>query len=99
MKTVSARKRLESIEREVLPSMFVGVLAKDDAWFKHMIEETLPALLSRALSLADECKKNGECKENEALCDEARIKSVFEETVKKLGKEHLARESRSRFRH
>ncbi len=99
MKAVSARKRLESIEREILPSMFVGVLAKDDAWFKHTIEETLPALELRALSLAVECKKEGECKEGETLCDEDRIKSVFEETRKKLEKEHLTRESRTRFRH
>ncbi len=99
MKTVSPRKRLESIEREVLPSMFVGVLAKEDAWFKHTLEETLPALESRALRLAEECKRNGECSEGDALCDEARIKIVFEETRNKLEKEHLTRESRTRFRH
>ncbi len=99
MKTVSAKKRIESIEREVLPSMFVGVLAKDDAWLKHTLEETLPALESRALRLAEECKRDGECSEGEARCDEARIKSVFEETRAKLEKEHLTRESRTRFRH
>ena len=99
MNTVGPRKRLESIEREVLPSMFVGVLAKEDAWLKHTLEKTLPALESRALRLAEECKRNGECSEGDALCDEARIKNVFEETRKKLEKEHITRESRTRFRH
>ncbi|MDD1778765.1 MAG: hypothetical protein LUQ65_11425 [Candidatus Helarchaeota archaeon] len=44
MGTVSARKRLETIERDVLSSMFVGVLSKDDAWLEHTLKETLPAL-------------------------------------------------------
>jgi len=99
MVTVSARKRLESIERVVIPAMFVGVLSKDDKWLKHTLEETLPKLEARALHLAQECRKAGECKENDALCDEARISAMFKETHIKLETENLARKSRSRYHH
>lgn len=99
MVTVSARKRLESIENDVIPSMFVGVLSKDDKWVKRTIEETLPTLEARALHLARECKKTGECGEDEPLCDEARIRDLFKEARKRLEKEHLVREARTRFHH
>ncbi|GFO97477.1 uncharacterized protein ig2599ANME_1681 [groundwater metagenome] len=99
MVTVNARKRLESIERDVIPAMFVGVLSKDDAWLKHTLEETLPRLEARALHLAQECKKAGECKEDDALCNEARISAMFKETRNKLEKENLVRKSRSRYHH
>ncbi|VVB87875.1 Uncharacterised protein [uncultured archaeon] len=96
---VSAKKRLESIERDVLPSMFVGVINKDDAWFEHTLNESLPALETRALRLAEEARKSGECGEKEALCDEERIRSLFRETRSKLENEHLIREARTRFHH
>lgn len=99
MGTVSARKRLEIIERQVLPSMFVGVLSKDDKWLEHTLEDTLPMLEARALRLAQECRDNRECADDDPLCDEARIKELFAETRSKLEKEHLTRESRTRFRH
>ncbi|VVB92143.1 Uncharacterised protein [uncultured archaeon] len=99
MITASARKRLEAIERDVIPSMFVGVLSKDDKWLKNTLENTLPSLEARALRLAQECRKNGECGEDDKLCDETRIKTVFKETRSKLEKEHLTRESRTRFHH
>ncbi len=99
MGTVSARKRLESIEKDVLPSMFVGVLSKDDAWLTHTLNDTLPNLEERALRLAQECRESGECAEDEMLCDEARIRDLFAETKSKLEKEHLAREARTRFHH
>ncbi|VVB97850.1 Uncharacterised protein [uncultured archaeon] len=97
MGTVSARKRLEAIERDVLSSMFVGVLSKDDAWMEHTLNDTLPALEARALRLAGECRE--ECAEDDPLCDETRIKAVFAKTREKLEKEHLDRESRTRFHH
>jgi hypothetical protein len=99
MVTFSARKRLESIENDVIPAMFVGVLSKDDAWLKHTLVETLPMLEARALHLAEECKKDGECKGDDALCDEARILTMFKETRKKLEKENITRKSRSRYHH
>jgi len=99
MRNVSARKRLEVIESQVLPSMFVGVLSKDDAWIKQTLEERLPALEVRALRLAQQCIKNGECSEDDPLCDEARIKALFKDTRSKLEKEHITRESRTRFHH
>lgn len=99
MVTVSARKRIESIERDVLPSLFVGVLSKDESWFQHTLEKTLPKLKERALHLAEECKKNGECKENDFLCDHARITVLFEDTRSKLIKEHETRERHTRFHH
>ncbi|MDD5616562.1 MAG: hypothetical protein PHH85_10215 [Candidatus Methanoperedens sp.] len=99
MVTVSARKRLESIENDVLSAMFVGVLSKDDAWLKHTLEETLPMLEARALRLAEECRKNGECKGDNTLCDEARISMLFKETRKKLETENIARKSHSRYHH
>lgn len=99
MGTVSARKRLETIERDVIPSMFVGVLATDDAWLEHTLNETLPELEARALRLAGECRKNGECAGDEPICDEGRIRALFKETRSKLEKEHLVRESRTRFRY
>ncbi|MDP2765998.1 MAG: hypothetical protein Q8O41_00885 [Candidatus Methanoperedens sp.] len=99
METVSARKRLETIERDVLPAMFVGVLSKDDEWLEHTLKDTLPKLEERALRLAQECKENGECAEGEPLCDEARIRDVFAQTKSKLEKEHLVRESQTRFHH
>ncbi len=99
MVTISARKRLESIERDVIPSMFIGVLSKDDAWLKHTLGETLPMLEERAYHLAEECKERGECKESESLCDKARISALFRETREKLEKEHLIREAHTRFHH
>jgi len=99
MGTVSAKKRLEIIERDVIPSMFVGVLSKDKSWLEHTLKETLPQLEERALRLARECKESGECKEDEPLTDETRIKALFEDARSKLGKEHLTRESRTRFLH
>ena len=99
MVTVSAKKRLESIEGDVIPSMFVGVLSKDDVWLEHTLNETLPMLEARALRLADECRKSGECKQNDTICDDARISEMFKQTRKKLEKEHLIRESRTRFHH
>jgi hypothetical protein len=99
MVSVSARKRLESIEHDVIPSMFVGVLSKEDEWFKYTLDEKLPELLERALRLARECKESGECDVDDPLCDEIRIRAVFEEARSKLEKEHVARESRTRFHH
>ncbi len=99
MGTVSAKKRLESIERDVIPAMFVGILCKDDEWLAHTLKDTLPNLEERALRLAQECRESGECAEGEALCDEARIRAAFAETKSKLEKEHVVRESRSRFHH
>jgi hypothetical protein len=99
MISISARKRLESIERDVIPSMFVGVLSKDDAWLRHSLEETLPKLEERALHLAQECKKAGECKEDDTLCNEERISAMFKEACNKLEKENLIRKSRSRYHH
>jgi hypothetical protein len=99
MGTVSAKKRLEIIERDVIPSMFVGVLSKDDTWIEHTLEETLPKLEKRAIRLAEECKKSGECAEDDPLVDETRIRAMFKETRLKLEKEHITRESKTRFRH
>jgi len=39
--------------------------------------------------LALECKAEGECSENEQLCDETRIRELFKETRSKLEKEFL----------
>lgn len=99
MGTISARKRLETIERDVLSSMFVGVLSKDDAWLEHTLNDTLPALEARALRLAGECRESRECAGDDPLCDEARIKAMFAKTREKLQKEHLVRESRTRVHH
>ncbi len=99
MVTVSARKRLESIERDILPSMFVGVLSKDEKWLKRTLEDTLPKLEERALRLASACKKSGECAEGDPLCDEERIKTLFEETRLGLEREHKVRKARTRFHH
>jgi len=99
MVTVRARKRLESIEHDVIPAMFVGVLSKDDKWLKHTLEEKLPMLEARALRLAEECKKDEECQQDDTLCDEARISALFKETREKLEKENIARKSRSRYHH
>ena len=99
MVIVSARKRLESIERDVIPSMFVGVLSKDDAWVKNTLENTLPMLEERALHLSEECKKAGECAEGDSLCDETRIRELFKKTREKLEQEHVTREARTRFHH
>jgi len=99
MGTVSAKKRLEIIERDVIPSMFVGVLSKDDKWLEHTLKETLPQLEERAYRLAKECKKSGECKEDDPLVDETRIRALFEDARSKLGKEHLTRVAHSRYSH
>ncbi len=96
---IGPRKRLESIERDVLPSMFVGVINKNDAWFEHTLKETLPALEAKALRLAQECTKTGECSEDDPLCEETRISALFKDTRAKLEKEHLTREARTRFHH
>ena len=99
MGTVSSRKRLESIERDVIPAMFMGVLSKDDSWLEHTVKDTLPNLEERALRLARECRENGECAEGEALCDEARVRALFANTREKLEKENAVRKSRTRFHH
>lgn len=91
MTMISARKRLESIESNVLPSMFAGRIIKDEKWLKKILEETLPDLEKKAIKLALECKAEGECSENEQLCDETRIRELFKETRSKLEKEFLTR--------
>ncbi len=99
MVITGARKRLESIERDVIPSLFVGVLAKDESWLRHTLEDTLPTLEAKALRLALECKEKGECSGEETLCDEARIRALFKEIRSKLEKEHHVRKARTRFGH
>ncbi len=91
MAMISARKRLESIESNVLPSMFAGIIIKDEKWMKKTLEKTLPNLEKKALELALKCKAEGECSENELLCDETRIRELFKETRSKLEKEFLIR--------
>ncbi len=91
MAMISARKRLESIESNVLPSMFAGRIIKDEKWLKKILEETLPYLEKKSIKLALECKEEGECSENEQLCDETRIRELFKETRSKLEKEFLTR--------
>ena len=88
---ISARKRLESIESNILPSMFTGRIIKDENWLKKTLEETLPNLEKKAIELALECKAEGECSENEQLCDETRIRELFKETRSKLENEFLVR--------
>jgi len=99
MGTVSAKKRLEIIERDVIPSIFVGVLSKDDKWFEHTQNDTLPQLEERAINLAQACKKSGECNEDDPLVDENRIRALFEDARSKLEKEHLSRKAHSRYSH
>jgi hypothetical protein len=99
MGTVSAKKRLEIIEKDVIPSMFVGVLAKDDKWLEHTLNEKLPLLEERALRLAQDCRKSGECTQDDPLVDDKRIRTMFKDTRSKLEKEHLTRELKSRFSH
>ena len=96
---VTVRKRLESIERDVIPSMFVGVMIRDDEWLAHILDDILPNLEERALRLAKECKENGECTEDETLCDETHIKAVFVEAKNKFRREHLLREERTMSHH
>jgi len=99
MGTVSAKKRLEIIEKDVIPSMFVGVLSKDEKWLEHTLKVTLPQLEERAYRLARECRENGECKDDDPLVDETRIRALFEEARSKLEKEHITREAHTRFSH
>ena len=91
MAMISARKRLESIESDVLPSLFAGIIIKDENWLKKTFEKTLPNLEKKAIKLALECKEEGECSEDELLCDETRIRELFKETRSKLEKEFLVR--------
>lgn len=99
MGTVSSKKRLEIIERDVIPSMFVGVLSKDDKWLEHTLKKTLPLLEERALRLAQECKKSGECAQDDPLINETRIRALFEDARSKLGKENITRKAHSRYSH
>jgi len=91
MAIISARKRLESIESDVLPSMFAGIIIKDEIWLKKTLKKTLPNLEKKALELALECKAEGECSQNELLCDETRIRKLFKETRSKLENEFMVR--------
>lgn len=99
MVTVSSRKRLESIERDIIPSMFVGVLSKDEKWLKNTLENTLPMLEERALRLARESIKNGECARDDPLCSEERIRTMFRKTRTRLEEEHKVRKAHTRFQH
>ena len=99
MVTVSSRKRLESIERDVIPSMFVGVLSKDEIWLKNTLENTLPMLEERALRLARDAVKSGECTGDDPVCNEERIRALFMETRARLEEEHKVRKARTRFHH
>lgn len=99
MGTFSPKKRLETIERDVIPAMFVGVLSKDDKWMEHTLNDSLPMLEQRALRLAGECKKSGECAPDDPECDETRIRNLFKETRSKLEKEHITRKEKTRFGH
>ena len=99
MEVVSAKKRLECIEEQILPSMFMGILSKDSKWLKKTFDKTLPELEAKALRLAGKCRESGECAEDDPLCDETRIRELFRQTRLKLEKEHVTRAARSRFRH
>ncbi|MDW7728124.1 MAG: hypothetical protein SCH70_13670 [Candidatus Methanoperedens sp.] len=99
MEKAGARKRLETIEVQVLPSMFVGVLSKDKKWLKKTFDKTLPELEEKALRLARECRESGECGEDDSLCDETRIMKLFRQTRLKLEKEYATRSARTRFQH
>lgn len=94
---IDAKKRLKNIEDHVLPSFFVGVLSQDNAWMTKMTERILPELEARALRLAEQCKKEGDCAPDDSLCDENRIRTLFRETREKLKKEHIERKSKKRF--
>lgn len=91
------RKRLEIIEKQVLPSLFVGILSKDDKWLEHTMNVYLPELEAKALRLAQICREEKLSPEDESLCDPKRIKALFKETREKLMEEHVKRESLSRF--
>jgi hypothetical protein len=78
------REYLEIIEKDVIPSMFVGVLPKDDKWLEHTLKETLPLLEERSLRLAQDCRKSGECAKNDPLIDENMIRNLFKDTEFKL---------------
>ena len=99
MEVVSAKKRLECIEEQILPSMFMGILSKDSKWLKKTFDKTLPELETKALRLAQKCRETGECAEDDPLCDENRIRELFRQTRLELEKEHVTRAARSRFRH
>lgn len=99
MEKVSARKRLETIENHILPSLFIGVLPKDHRWLEKTYDKTLPELEAKALRLAGQCRESGECAQNDPVCDETRIKELFRQTRLKLEKEHVTRDARSRFHH
>ncbi|MCX9015265.1 MAG: hypothetical protein OIN89_10860 [Candidatus Methanoperedens sp.] len=99
MEMVSAKKRLEAIEKQILPSLFVGILSKDHRWLEKTYTKTLPELEAKALRLAGQCRESGECAQDDPLCDETRIRELFKETRLKLEKEHVTRDARSRFRH
>lgn len=92
-----AKKRLKNIEAHVLPSFFIGVLSQNDAWMKKTTERMLPQLEAKALQLAEQCKKEGDCAPDDTLCDENRIRTLFRETREKLKKEHIERKSKKRF--
>lgn len=94
MNSSSPKSRLLAIENEVLPSLFGGVLSKDDRWLDHLMNNLIPELEKKALALAEECRKSGE---TDNSCDEEKIKELFRETKDKLRKEHITRERRARF--
>ncbi|HIH43969.1 MAG TPA: hypothetical protein HA257_02445 [Candidatus Methanoperedenaceae archaeon] len=90
----SPEDRLLTIENEVFPSLFGGLLSKDDRWLDHLLNNLLPDLEKKALALAEECRESGESDDS---CSEEKIKELFRDTRDKLGKEHLTRERRARF--
>lgn len=67
------------------------------AWMKKTIEKLLPELEAKALRLAEQCRKEGDCAPDDPLCDENRIKTLFRETHEKLKNEHIERKSKKRF--
>jgi|GEM_PF-6322308 len=59
MGTVYAWKMLESLERDVIPAMLVGVISKNEEWLAHTLNDTLPNLEERAFGWRESAGRAG----------------------------------------
>jgi hypothetical protein len=87
MVTIDPCKRLEVIEKQLIPAILKSAAENTTSDIKAAIEHNLPDLQESCYELLEKCeRKYPECGEDIELCNKARIIELFTETRLKLDK-------------
>jgi len=97
MVTIDPCKRLEIIQKQLIPAILKSAAENTTSDIKVAIEHNLPDLQDNCYELLERCeKKFPECDKEIELCNKARIIEVFTETRDKLEKIFEDRAKRDR---